>query len=396
MKRRRWIVPAVLVVIVGGAAVAVGWFRAGPGATGATSAPGSQVSAGTNNAVCGLSELPGTSVAKEVWASIARVDGGVIAAGTRYTASQAGAFVAHGSSEGWKTQRLGGFERQVTLEDVSDDRAGGAWAVGVMVRVPAVARWNGATWSADALTGPGPSLDVLSGVVAVSPRLAWGVGRYDDGVAYRTLVERWDGTGWSAVASPDVGSAPNVLKDVAATGPDDAWAVGWQVEERRYRTLAEHWDGARWTVVPTPDLGRGKGDAVLTGVAALSPHDVWSVGWITRGDVQRPVVERWNGSRWTTVSLPSDLGPAGLFAVSPTTDGVAVVGRRFVDQEPQPLALLHDPTGWHEVAINASPASQAWLTGVATDASGTLWAVGNRLDSDGLFASLVVNGCRRS
>jgi len=75
---------------------------------------------------------------------------------------------------------------------------------------------------------------------------------------------------------------------------------------------------------------------------------------------------------------------------------VAVVGRRFVDQEPQPLALLHDPTGWHGVAINASPASQAWLTGVATDASGTVWAVGNRLDSDVLFASLVVNGCRRS
>jgi hypothetical protein len=85
--------------------------------------------------------------------------------------------------------------------------------------------------------------------------------------------------------------------------------------------------------------------------------------------------------------------PTAFSALTRTTDGIAVVGRQIVDQEPQPLAMLLDGTGWHQIALTAAPAQQAWLASVAADASGRLWAVGTRLGSAGFFGSLVLSGC---
>ncbi|TMM20942.1 MAG: hypothetical protein E6F95_12790 [Actinobacteria bacterium] len=261
----------------------------------------------------------------------------------------------------------------------------------MLIRSPAISRWNGATWTVAPVADPGPGLDALSGVAALTPRLAWAVGRHEVGDAYRTLIERWDGSTWERVGSPNVGTGPNALKDVAVTAPDDAWAVGWHVAGRSYRPLVEHWNGTRWSVVPTPDLGSG--DAILTGLVARGTRDVWAVGSVTQADVPSPVVERWNGSRWARFPVPSDLGPAAITDVTTTTGGVVLVGRRIIDQVPQPLAIVLDRTGWHEAPLTAAPSSQASLSSVTTDASGVMWAVGTRLGSTGSFGSLVVSGC---
>jgi len=89
--------------------------------------------------------------------------------------------------------------------------------------------------------------------------------------------------------------------------------------------------------------------------------------------------------------VPADA--AAFSAVTLTTAGIAVVGRRIVDQEPQPLAMLLDGSGWQPIALTAVPSQQAWLASVTTDASGRIWAVGTRLGSAGFFGSLVVSGC---
>jgi hypothetical protein len=156
--------------------------------------------------------------------------------------------------------------------------------------------------------------------------------------------------------------------------------------------LVQHWDGSGWTVVPTPELGSG--DAILSAVVARGPDDVWAVGSVTQADVPSPVVERWNGSRWARIPVPANVGSSAAFSgATLTTDGIAVVGRRIVDQEPQALAILLDGTGWHAIALTAAPSQQAWLASVTSDASGRLWAVGTRLSSGGFFGSLVVSGC---
>jgi hypothetical protein len=334
--------------------------------------------------------MANTSTDKEIFQGIAPIGRSVVAAGTRYTASIEGALAAYGTQGRWRSRLIAPLSELASLDGVADDREGGAWAVGVTGRIPAIARWDGRSWAAVPSNDPNHSLDVLSGVAATSPRSAWAVGRHDDDGTYRTLIESWDGGSWHIVPSPNVGTGPNVLRSVAAAGPDDVWAVGWTFFASHYRTLAEHWDGSSWRVVATPSAGRG--DAVLTGVAA-SGHDVWSVGWVADGDTQRPVIQRWNGSRWANVPPPPELGPAAFSAVAPTAHGIAVVGRQMVDARPQALALLYDADGWHPVALDTTPSAQAWLNGVTVDASGRMWAVGTRLAPDGLFASLVVTGC---
>jgi hypothetical protein len=388
MRRNRWLFPVILIALV--ALGTVGWLQRGTG--GGTTAAGATTSPAAA-AGCELAEMPNAEVDKEIWNSIARVHSGVLAAGTRYQGSHFDGIAAEGSNGGWRARTVSVWAPQLSsLNGVSGDGAQGAWAVGALNRGPAIARWNGDRWASMPVADPGPGLDALAGVAGLTPRLAWAVGRHDDGVAYRTLIERWDGTAWQRVPSPNVGSEPNSLNDVAVIGPDDAWAVGWHVPGQWYRPLVQHWDGSGWTVVPTPELGSG--DAILSSVVARGPEDVWAVGSVTQADVPSPVVERWNGSRWARIPVPANAGSSAAFsAATLTPDGIAVVGRRIVDQEPQALAVLLDGASWHQIALTAAPSQQSWLASVTTDASGRLWAVGTRLSSGGFFGSLVVSGC---
>jgi len=386
MRRSRLLLPVILIVLV--AVGIVGWLREANGgrttATGTTTGP-------SGAGGCELAEVPNTEVDKDIWNGIAQVREGVLAAGTQYEGPRLHGIAAEGSSGTWEARPVSIWLPSSSLNGVSSDGARGAWAVGALTHAPAIARWNGDRWAPMPVADPGPGLDALASVAGLTPRLAWAVGRHDDGVAYRTLIERWDGTAWRRVSSPNVGTEPNSLNDVAVIAPDDAWAVGWHVVGRWYRPLVQHWDGSGWTVVPTPELGAG--DAILSGVIARGSDDVWAVGSVTQADVPIPVVERWDGSRWAKVAVPTDMEPTALSALTRTTDGIAVVGRQIVDQEPQPLAMLLDGTGWHQIALTAAPSQQAWLASVAADASGRLWAVGTRLGSAGFFGSLVLSGC---
>jgi hypothetical protein len=386
---RRWIFVLIAIAVV--VAGLVSWVAAGTGRNTSAAAEPTAGATTQDGAACTLSEIANSSADKEIFQGIAGVRGSVVAAGTRYTASIETALVAYGTPDRWSSGVIKPIGDQSSLDGISDDGGGGAWAVGVSGRSPVIARWNGRSWASVPSNDPARELDVLSGVAAASVSSAWAVGRTDQSGTYRTLVEQWDGAAWHIVPSPNVGSGPNTLRAVAVAGPDDVWAVGWALSGGRYRTLAEHWDGSSWRAVPTPSTGGG--DAVLTGVVAASAHDVWSVGWVTDGETQRAVIQRWDGSSWTNIPPPSGLGSAAFTAVTPTAHGIAVVGRQIVDQRPQALALLHDADGWHTVSMATTPSAQAWLTGVTVDASGSIWAVGTRLAADGLFASLVVSGC---
>jgi len=42
------------------------------------------------------------------------------------------------------------------------------------------------------------------------------------------------------------------------------------------RTLVEHWDGAQWSLAPSPNAGTGNNS--LAAVVAISANDVWAAG----------------------------------------------------------------------------------------------------------------------
>src|SRR5262245_8123118 len=136
---------------------------------------------------------------------------------------------------------------------------------------------------------------------------------------------------WKSVASPMLGGPHgwNVLNAVAARSPNDAWAVGWHESEEQYSsdelTYAQHWDGATWTIVPTPNPPpRGQGarrQSYFRDVAVVGKSEAWAVGYFEKGDIlEEAFTEHWDGNAWTLVALP-DLGEQSLLhavaAVSP-------------------------------------------------------------------------------
>jgi len=82
------------------------------------------------------------------------------------------------------------------------------------------------------------------------------------------------------VSAPAPASPELELASVAPLSTHDVWAAGWYLDDAQDlepQTLAEHWDGHDWTIVPTPNPAR---EDTLSGIAAVSAHDVWAVGTV--------------------------------------------------------------------------------------------------------------------
>jgi hypothetical protein len=122
---------------------------------------------------------------------------------------------------------------------------------------------------------------------------------------------------WRTAPSPRV--AQGTLNAVAVVSATDAWAVGGVVrlggvsggEVVSGSPLIERWNGTRWSVVPSPKIS---GD--LTDVAATSPRDAWAVGFVPRSE--KPLILHWDGRRWSQVELPTEVGSTyAVAAISP-------------------------------------------------------------------------------
>lgn len=167
-------------------------------------------------------------------------------------------------------------------------------------------------------------------MAAISVEDVWAVGSGGTGGSDTALVLHWNGRRWGIVASPSIHtSSPydhSFLYAVSALGPSDVWAVGDSYGAGNdvvgpTRTLVEHFDGHRWTVVPSANFP-GYGRSELTGVLAVSPNDVWAVGDRDRNCCAAvlTLIEHWHGRSWSIVPSPNpggDEGLSGIAALSP-------------------------------------------------------------------------------
>jgi len=226
-----------------------------------------------------------------------------------------------------------------------------------------------------------PAAGGLTAVSAVSATDAWAVGPNDDqSPGSATTIERWNGTGWTRVPSPNaaVGAgAVNELNGVAAISADDAWAVGdygtRQPGTSLYplRPLVEHWDGNRWSIVRVPDAYPLE---TMTSVAATGPDDVWAVGvgQPGQGDFVA-IAEHWDGNAWSVADTPSlhDAGGGSALhavtALSPA-DAWAVGGSGRTA-----LAEHWDGSHWTRVDL---PGQDMTLAAVDASSPDNVWAVG--------------------
>ena len=182
------------------------------------------------------------------------------------------------------------------------------------------------------------------------------------------------------VPSPNPGTFPTLL-GVGTSSASDAWTVGYDADSTNstFFSLAEHWSGSAWAVVSTPNpFGN---ENIFNAVADLSPTDAWAVGRSVDSnslpEATQPLIEHWNGTRWSTVSAAADLPGA-------TLDGVAAISATdawAVGSHANPatggaagLAEHWDGKQW---SIVPSPTSAAELTSVAAISSSDVWAIGD-------------------
>jgi hypothetical protein len=111
---------------------------------------------------------------------------------------------------------------------------------------------------------------IINDVQGVSATDVWAVGQRpgEDGTGRRPAVARFDGTSWTWAAAPDATSDSNGVTRVLPVGPDDVWAtVG---------SGLAHWDGTAWTSVAGP--GRGIADLTVDGTGTLWAATPYSDG----------------------------------------------------------------------------------------------------------------------
>src|SRR2546428_6024358 len=114
--------------------------------------------------------------------------------------------------------------------------------------------------------------------------------------------------GWAIVTSPNANVA-QMFNGVACASASDCWAVGnrYNSEVLRDVTLIEHWNGTSWTIVTSPNATTPDNfieDNFLNGVACASASECWAVGDHSYPGEQ-PLIERWDGTSWTVVTLPN-------------------------------------------------------------------------------------------
>jgi len=276
------------------------------------------------------------------------------------------------------------------LTDVAALSADDVWAVGFSDSGASSLHWDGTAWTE--LSGARGSGALFTGLAAPSPTDLWVVGKAKGAGGYDApLVERSNGSSWTAVPVPAPDGIAAGLRDVSASGARSLWAVGWSVDRGKvFRPLVERWNGKRWSIVtvPHPD-----GDALLSGVAVVGPDDVWAVGWSWHGDATTGLTLHWNGQSWSPVSLPFASGQVARLATVTSAGDVLGVAGQAPDENGilQPVAFSLSGSTWTDHAIPVEPGGGGFQGLLVLD-NQRMVAVGNQIESDG-YGSLVQEGC---
>jgi hypothetical protein len=172
-------------------------------------------------------------------------------------------------------------------------------------------------------------------------------------------------------------ASADFLEAVDATGPADAWAVGWGSNGPYLSPslgITLRWNGTSWRSVPNPL----NSPAMLSGVKAVAPADVWAVGQAyTGGPSWVPVILHFNGTAWSRVAIPNPNQAGELDdVVALSATNIYAVGSAGEGSAAQTLVLHWDGRAWTQQPT-PSPQFGATLRGAAAVSPSTVWAVGN-------------------
>jgi hypothetical protein len=191
------------------------------------------------------------------------------------------------------------------------------------------------------------------------------------------------GGGWTIVPAPPAGQDAS-LSAVTTTSDTDAWAVGYCCAAPNFLgaiPVIDHWNGTAWSQVSVPSTGYSTNS--LTAVSASSASDAWAVG---RSEPQRysfyPLAMHWNGTAWSVSpsfvsALSGQLG-VGVADISPT-DAYAIGGH--LGSAHTGLVAHWNGTTWTRLTV-PQPSNNnlgSDLNAISSGGPNDVWIVGNYL-----------------
>jgi hypothetical protein len=237
---------------------------------------------------------------------------------------------------------------------------------GTIVAESVAFHFNGTAWSEMTI----PANVELGPVLAFSATNLWSVSSNGD-------AEHFNGTTWTTTKLPIVTTESQLdLTSISGSSPSDIWAAGIASNEglhRDFSPILEHFNGTSWSNVTVPVKSPTGG---LTDVVAVTPSDAYAV--TTLG-----AILHWNGTTWTALNATTQTGAAvtgsAVAALSPTD--VWIAGLNTLDN--------FNGTTWTSVPVPATtgltPAGQVLASPDAAAAvgPGTVWFAGNTFTAAG-------------
>jgi hypothetical protein len=256
------------------------------------------------------------------------------------------------------------------------------WAVGGATGDP-FEHWNGTSWTGQGLpaglcTAPEGALEgnqcgvsFITGTSADNIT-AVGTGIIDTGSSdvEESVAFHFNGTSWSQMTIP----ANVTLGPVAAFSATDLVSVNNNGD-------AEQFNGSTWTTTKLP-ITTTLPDLNMTSIAGSSPSDIWAAGTASTEGVERrkvaPVLEHFNGTSWSNVTVPVNGGVTSVAAISPT-DAWAIDGGSLIQWNGSTWTVVNATTQTGAAvsgsALAALSPTDVWLTfGTTLDNfNGTTW-----------------------
>jgi hypothetical protein len=259
--------------------------------------------------------------------------------------------------------------------------------------IPLAERWNGTSWSTDAVPLP-PGTDG-AGIQSVacagaSDCSAVGFGQptgvFDPfGDDDLPLHLHWNGTSWSPASGPDP-TPFGGLFDVTCPAANTCFAVGGPA-------VVEQWNGTAWFI--SHFAGKAS-QSSLAAVDCVSATSCIAVGTFRGNADQQPLAQRWNGSTWQTMTVPPPLsGNGALTAVScRTASDCTAVGTRARGNSIGTLVEHWNGSTWSIVPSPNPQRGLPVLADVDCRAAGRCVAVGSVITggSQQAFSAVSRNG----
>lgn len=272
-------------------------------------------------------------------------------------------------------------------------------------------QWNGTSWQTYAVPSPGqfPRLYSIAAASDTDNRL-WAVGHRTRNSGENCnecpLITRRNGTSWQArtnigLAYPkdqDAIYAYHRLYSVAPVSSDEAWAFGryeYSTPPNQYELqepFIEHCTASGCEGLPVtrtlnaePMWSAGGNATLLGGTVVGNPNGtqtVWAVGYTTgsRYDpvMQKPLLLRYQGGRWSSVPLTDTLLVGHLNSIDAYAwNDIWAVGAYRSQTAGGVLILHYDGVRWrHIINVPQPPSGVGNLMGVYVTKERDVWAVG--------------------